>query len=173
MRKLSVLGVLAAALLAGALMAGSTLAQTASCQLSDRSTDEVLPGVTLTWDSSFHCLNAPDTGTYEIDVTVSNAAGSDEAVRIRDVRLRQTTPRPRGRGPAATAEPAGLPVVVAPGETERFNVRARTSGLLATASRPCASTGRPRRTSSSSTSCSRDSTAWACCARSGLAGRRR
>ncbi|MGH2451903.1 MAG: hypothetical protein ACRDGE_11685, partial [Candidatus Limnocylindria bacterium] len=122
MRKLRMLSVLLAGVVASALAAGSGLAQTASCELVDQSTEEVLPGVTLTWDSSFLCADAPDSGTYEIEVTVSNAARSAEAVEINDLRLSHTTPRPRGQGPEATAQVEGLPTVVGPGESESFRV---------------------------------------------------
>ncbi|MGH2451045.1 MAG: hypothetical protein ACRDGE_07215 [Candidatus Limnocylindria bacterium] len=122
MRKLQMLGVLLPVVVASAIFVSSSLAQTASCELVDQSTEEVLPGVTLTWDSSFLCADAPASGTYEIEVTVSNAAGSAEAVEIRDLRLSHTTPRPRGQGPDATAEAEGLPIVVAPGESESFRV---------------------------------------------------
>jgi hypothetical protein len=122
MRKLGMLSVLLPAVVASALVTGSSLAATANCELVDRSTEDVLPGVTLTWGSSFLCANAPDSGTYEIEVTVSNATGSTEAVEITDLRLSHTTPRPGGRGPEATAEAQGLPIVVGPGESESFRV---------------------------------------------------
>jgi hypothetical protein len=92
------------------------------CAVDDTSTQEVLPGVTLTWDSSFRCEDAPDEGAYEITVQVSNDAASSEAVRIEDLILSHTTPRPRGQAPEATAEPEGLPIIVAPGETDSFSV---------------------------------------------------
>jgi hypothetical protein len=122
MRKLRTLSVLLAGVVASVVFVGSGLAQPASCALVDQSTEEVLPGVTLTWDSSFLCADAPDSGTYEIEVTVSNAAGSAEAVEITDLRLSHTTPRPGGQGPDATAQAEGLPIEVAPGESESFRV---------------------------------------------------
>jgi hypothetical protein len=122
MRKFRILAVLLFAVVASALVAGSSFAATANCELVDQSTEEVLPGVTLTWDSSFLCANAPDSGTYEIEVTVANAAGSAEAVEISELRLSHTTPRPGGQGPEATAEAQGLPVVVGPGESASFSV---------------------------------------------------
>jgi hypothetical protein len=93
------------------------------CSLTDSSTKEVIPGVILTWDSSFHCLNAPESDEYMITVRVSNAASSLEAVTIETIQLKHTTPRPRGRGPAATAEADGLPFTVGPGENDGFFVR--------------------------------------------------
>ena len=92
------------------------------CRVDDTSTQEVIPGVTLTWDSSFRCQNAPDQGTYRITVRVSNAAGSAEAVTIDELVLSHTTPRPRGRAPSATAEAQGLPITVPPGGTDDFTV---------------------------------------------------
>lgn len=91
-----------------------------TCSVHDISTEEALPGVILTWDSSFRCQDAPDEGTYQITVRVSNDGKSSHAVTIQDLSLRHTTPRPRGQAPKATAEPQGLPVTVEPGETDSF-----------------------------------------------------
>jgi len=92
------------------------------CQSVDTSTEEVLPGVTLTWDSSFLCANAPDEGSYQFTVSVTNHAGSDEGVRIDDLSLVNATPKPRGQGPDATGTATGLPLELAPGETGSFVV---------------------------------------------------
>ena len=92
------------------------------CSVVDTSRKEVLPGVVLTWDSSFRCGDAPDEGTYRIRVRVSNDAGSSEAVKIRNLVLTHTSPRPRGQGPEATAEAEGLPITVRPGQTKSFTV---------------------------------------------------
>jgi len=105
-----------------ALGAVPAVGDTQVCEVRDRDTKGVLPGVTLTWDSSFRCADAPKQGTYEIRVTVSNGGRSVEEVRIGDVKLIHTTPRPAGEGPQATAEDTGLPVVVGPGETAGFGV---------------------------------------------------
>jgi archaellin len=96
MRRLAIM--VAAVGMAAALMPPAS-AQMQTCAVDDASTKEVLSGVTLTWDSSFRCTNAPDQGTYEIEVTVANAAGSSEAVKIKDLKLKDTTPKPRGRAP--------------------------------------------------------------------------
>lgn len=93
-----------------------------TCGVDDTSTEAVLPGVILTWDSSFRCTDAPDEGTYQITVAIANAAESAEAVTIADLVLSHTTPRPRGQAPAATAEPQGLPITVEPGTTDSFTV---------------------------------------------------
>lgn len=100
----------------------SAFAQDQVCVPVDQSTETVIPGVTLTWDSSFRCDNAPDTGTYAISVTITNDDGSAEAVQIDDVQLSHTTPRPRGRAPSATAVASGLPLVIAPGQSGTFSV---------------------------------------------------
>jgi hypothetical protein len=55
-------------------------------------------------------------------VRVTNAATSDEAVRIDGLRLSHTTPRPRGQAPSADATASGLPLVLAPGESDSFQV---------------------------------------------------
>lgn len=122
MRTLRSLIVLLAALAAAALLSASVSAAEADCVVEDQSTDEVLPGVTLTWDSSFLCANADTDGSYEIPVTVSNDGSSVEAVTIDSIALSHTTPRPRGIGPQATADAAGLPVTIAPGGSETFDV---------------------------------------------------
>jgi hypothetical protein len=101
------------------------LTQPHDCVVVDRSTEEVLPGVWLTWDSSFLCTAVLDAGNYAVTITVANEGSSDEAVWLDRLDLSHTTPRPRGQAPAATAEVDGLPVLVARGERERFTVRGR------------------------------------------------
>lgn len=102
-------------------LAAPVLAQTQLCAQVDQSTEEVIPGVFLTWDSSFLCADAPDRDSYEFTVDVFNHANSTEAVTITDLELTKTTPRPLGRGPAATGE-ASLPITVEPGDTKSFTV---------------------------------------------------
>lgn len=102
--------------------AGPLMAQVQVCDLTDRSTEEVIPGVVLRWDSSFHCRDAPNAGEYQIVVEVFNASNSAEAVVIDDLDLRRSTPRPRGVAPDATAAASGLPIIIAPGETRDFTV---------------------------------------------------
>ena len=92
------------------------------CLEVDESTAHPVAGVRLTWSSSFACRDVSDRGSYTIGVTVSNDAGSAEAVRLGRLRLSHTTPRPRGRAPAGTASAAGLPVVIAPGQSKTFTV---------------------------------------------------
>lgn len=105
----------------GAFVA-SAFALTLVCEPIGQSTKTVIPGVTLTWDSSFHGENAPDQGQYKITVRVANASSSTEAVWINAITLRGTTPRPRGQAPYATAVATGLPLTIAPGETRTFDV---------------------------------------------------
>jgi len=109
-------------LVLGLATAGLPAAALQTCEPVDQSTEEVLPGVVLTWDSSFLCANAPDSDTYTFTVTVSNSAASDEAVVIESLALSHTTPRPRGRAPSATGSADGLPVTIAPGESADFTV---------------------------------------------------
>ncbi|MGH2498559.1 MAG: hypothetical protein ACRDF0_00470 [Candidatus Limnocylindria bacterium] len=120
MRKIGLTTLLVTGLMLWGL-AGPAAAQE-TCVVVDTSTEEVIPGVTLTWDSSFLCANAPDSGTYTFTVEVTNHEGSAEAVTIDDLELTHATPRPRGSGPAATGEAAGLPLTLAPGETGSFTV---------------------------------------------------
>ncbi len=106
----------------GLLTASAIAVAHVVCQPVDQSTEMVIPDVTLTWDSSFRGENAPDEGTYEITVFVTNEASSAEEVRVDALRLTGTTPRVRRQAPYATANTSGLPVVIAPGETHSFMV---------------------------------------------------
>lgn len=93
-----------------------------TCRAVDAESDVVLPGVTLTYDSSFRCANVPNQGTYELTVTVENATESVQAVELETLEFRGTSPRPRGRRPSATAQTADLPVRVDPGASATFDV---------------------------------------------------
>ncbi|GBD15736.1 hypothetical protein HRbin26_00629 [bacterium HR26] len=95
---------------------------TQACDPIEQSTEEVLPGIVLTWDSAFLCADAPDEGSYEFTVTVANSADSAEAISIDDLALTHTTPRPRGQAPGANGEATGLPLPLVPGETASFTV---------------------------------------------------
>jgi hypothetical protein len=114
-----------AAVLLVAPLIGSPAVATEVCTVGDRTTEEVIPGVTLTWDASFLCADASGEGSYRFTVTVSNAAGSDEAVTIRDLKLTHTTPRPGGRGPESTGKADVLPITVRPGGSSGFTVTGR------------------------------------------------
>lgn len=104
------------------LLATPVFAQPQECQLVNQKTKEITPGVFLTWDSSFRCLDAPDSGEYLVTVNVTNAETSLESVTINELFLSHTTPRPRQQAPQATAEASGLPLTLAPGETLSFTV---------------------------------------------------
>lgn len=119
------LGLIGSATCLGAAAAAPATAgadQRETCVVVDQSTKEVRPGVRLTWDSSFRCLDAPADGAYDITVEVTNASSSERAATVEDLWLRHTTPRPRGQGPEASAEPGGLPLTLGPGETAQFTV---------------------------------------------------
>lgn len=93
----------------------------------DESDDEVLPGVTLIWGSSYVCLEADAEGTYRFTVDVRADANNVEAVTIDGFILSHTTPRPRrgllfGQGPAATGDTDDLPLTLEAGESAEFEV---------------------------------------------------
>lgn len=111
-----------AALVALTAGAGPGFADAADCRVQDREAKEVLPGVTLRWDSAFRCTDAPGSGTYAITVSVSNDAASDEAVELGGLRLSHATPRPRGQGPDASARASGVPLAIEPGGSASFRV---------------------------------------------------
>ena len=93
------------------------------CLAGEPKTAEIQEGITLTWDSSFHCMEVPQTGEYAVTVTLQNVATSQETVLIETLGLFHTTPRPRGNVPSATAMPSGLPLTLAPGESGSVEVR--------------------------------------------------
>jgi hypothetical protein len=120
------LAIPAAGLVTLAVLAAPTQAQAQAqrCENVDESTETVVSGVTVTYDSSVLCGDAASEGEYAVTVAVANHAGSDEAVTVERVELSHTTPRPRGGdGPNASATVEGLPVTVTAGETARFDVR--------------------------------------------------
>lgn len=111
-------------LIALAVIAAASQAQVQHCEKADESTEIILSGVTVTYDSSYFCTNAADQGEYAITVSVANRVDSSEAVTVDRLELSHTTPRPGGgSGPEATATAGGLPITVASGETARFDVR--------------------------------------------------
>ncbi|MGH9243356.1 MAG: hypothetical protein ACRD29_03375 [Acidimicrobiales bacterium] len=95
---------------------------TQACVPVDQSTEEVLAGVTLTWDSSFLCADAPDAGSYTFTVTVTNAPGSADGVTVHSVELTHTTPRPGGQAPPGSGSAQGVPFEVSAGGTGSFSV---------------------------------------------------
>jgi hypothetical protein len=92
------------------------------CLAGEPKTAAMQDGITLTWDSSFLCMDVTQTGEYAITVTVQNDATSQETVQIETLGLFHTTPRPRGNVPSATAMPSGLPLTLAPGESGSIEV---------------------------------------------------
>jgi hypothetical protein len=112
------MSVAAGGLLLGALPAS---AQTPVCQPTERSLEQILPEVTLSWDSAFLCAGLPESGTYQFTVTVTHEAGS-EAVDLLEAPLVRTTPRPFGQGPDATGSATVLPLALQPGESASFTV---------------------------------------------------
>lgn len=87
--------------------------------------EEVVPGVTVTWDHSLRCNDPPDSGNYAFSVTVTNAGDSGEAVVLDRLALSHATPPwrgPNGQGASATFAAAGLPLTVNPGESRSFDV---------------------------------------------------
>lgn len=114
---------LVAAIAAALFLVGTlpVIAQLQVCQSTEQSTEEVLPGITLTWDSAFLCADAPDSGQYQFAVTVTYVSGS-QAIQVQNVMLALTTPRPFGQGPEATSQVAGLPFALIPGNSASFTV---------------------------------------------------
>jgi ABC-type cobalt transport system substrate-binding protein len=93
------------------------------CVAADQSTEEVVPGVYLTYDSSFLCAGAPVSGEYEITVHVHYDDSSvEKPVTIETLLLSHTTPRPRFTMPHATAETTGLPLALMPSGAGEFMV---------------------------------------------------
>ena len=101
------------------LGAALPLAAEQTCVATDQSTEQILPGVTLQWDSSFLCANAPDSDTYKFEVRVTRIGGG-ESVTIEQMLLTHKTPRPRGRTPAGSKTGDTLPSTVAAGESKTF-----------------------------------------------------
>jgi hypothetical protein len=97
MRKTSLVIVLAVAAVAASTMTAVGRSGP-TCQATGTSTEEALPGVTLTWDRAFLCRDAAGGGTYNLAVKVENGAASGEAVMITSLALSHTTPRPGALG---------------------------------------------------------------------------
>ena len=114
---------LGAALLAGLAAAGvhGWTARADACA-AEESTEEVAPGVVLTWTSSLHCQDMAESGSYQVTVTVRNEPGSRQSVTLSSLSLSHVTPRPGGRAPQAAASSGGLAVSLAPGESGSFTI---------------------------------------------------
>lgn len=109
-------------LAAGCLAVSGAVFAEQTCVAVDQSTKEVLPGVILTWESSFLCANAPDQDSYKFTANISSAGGSAESVTIEGILLTHKTPRVRGRTPGGNKTGDTLPVTVAPGSSGSFSV---------------------------------------------------
>jgi hypothetical protein len=93
------------------------------CLSEEQSTEEVLPGITLTWDSALRCLNAAPQGQYAFTVTLAADSGNTTSLVIDDVTLTHTTPRPLGQAPAADIDATtGLSLTLAAGGEGAFSV---------------------------------------------------
>lgn len=93
------------------------------CVAEEQSVEEVLPGVTVTWDSAFRCLDAPVQGQYAFTVTLAADAGNPVAVVIDNVALTHTTPRPLGQAPPADIDTVtGLALTLAASDNGSFSV---------------------------------------------------
>lgn len=93
------------------------------CLAEEQSSEEVLPGITLTWDSAFRCLNAPEEGVYEFNVIVEADADSTALAVVQAITLTHTTPRPLNVAPDASVDDVtGLPFTIAAGEVHTFTV---------------------------------------------------
>ena len=92
------------------------------CDVEGESTGEVADGVTITYDSVFLCTDAPASGTWFVDLSVSNDGASTTSVTITDVVLSHTSPSPDGEAPAATAEVEGDLPTVEPGATASLRI---------------------------------------------------
>jgi spore coat protein U-like protein len=91
-----------------------------TCNVIDSSTDEVVPGVQMTWDSSFLCADAPTSGSYAISVEVINE--SDTTVDLNDVVLSHTTPRARRMSAGGSITGTSGLGTLAPGESTTVEV---------------------------------------------------
>jgi hypothetical protein len=97
-----------------------------ACVREAQSREEVLPGLILSWDSSFRCENAPDAGSFEFTIIFSNDERSAQAAQIDTLMLTHTTPRPRFQAPKVTVEELeNLPLLIQPGSKDSLIVRGK------------------------------------------------
>jgi hypothetical protein len=93
------------------------------CISVEQTTEEVVPGVFLTYDSEVLCASMEPTGVYAVTVHVKNEDTSVERpVTIDRLFLSHTTPRPRMTAPEATVDVDGLPIELMPGSMKSFAV---------------------------------------------------
>lgn len=94
---------------------------TVRCEADGTAGDPAPHGLALTWDSSLHCLGAPERGTLAFTVALDNR--DHRALTITGLRLIRATPGPlmkftspqRGRDAFIALEATGLPLAVPPG----------------------------------------------------------
>jgi hypothetical protein len=86
--------------------------------VTEQSRENVLPDVVIIWDSSFHCIEADEQGTYGFTATLSYEGPVDTSILLDEIRLTHTTPRPMGEAPEATANVEGLPLLLTADGTE-------------------------------------------------------
>jgi hypothetical protein len=91
--------------------------------VTEQSTEQVATGVTLTWDSSFHCREARDSGPYALTMTVSYSGTPGTAVVLNALDLTHTTPKPLGQAPEGTSETDQLPLELTAGESVSLTVK--------------------------------------------------
>ncbi|MFW6074597.1 MAG: hypothetical protein ACOC9Y_03320 [Chloroflexota bacterium] len=104
------------------LPASTTGAEDLSCEPQEAGAVEVAPGIRLAWAGSYHCGNAPESGTYNLTVDVANSADSDGSLSIDGLELIRMTPRPINQGPNATATANDLPATVEAGDSTTFTI---------------------------------------------------
>ena len=93
------------------------------CLSEESSTEEVLPGMTLTWASAVRCSAAPDQGSYQFDLLVEAGAANTGQAVVQSITLTHTTPRIDDQPPPATIElVTGLPLTIAANESQTFGV---------------------------------------------------
>jgi hypothetical protein len=90
-----------------------------------QTSQEVLPGVSLIWGSSFFSPYAVRTGSYSLTVAVLNREDSEEAVEITRLRLIAVTPRSPVMEPRTNGESYGLPITIKPGDSHSFEIDGR------------------------------------------------
>jgi hypothetical protein len=94
-------------------------AQPVACFATESNTEDVGFGISLTWDSAFVCEELPTEGSYTLTVNVAN---DDEQRTVQMNRLVLFMTTPPLEGGMATAEAAGLPLELGPGETGTITV---------------------------------------------------
>ena len=90
---------------------------------TDASADVLDSGATITWDSSFRCIEAAEEGTYAFTINIALSGGDSSGVTLNEVQIRHTSPRPQSVGPEASVEPLAAPVAIPGDGNEMIEVR--------------------------------------------------